>query len=191
MFTEKSGWPALAGLSVLLLILFAALPADLLAFRRDAIGQGQWWRIITGNLAHTNGWHLLLNLAGLWIIALLFAADLNNRRLLSVLALCALAVTLGIWWWCPSTHWYMGLSGALHGLFAWGLVQDLRARRRGSLLLLGGFALKLLLDWQGGGLNNPSAALIGARVHVESHLIGTMAGLLLALPSLLRRPAPH
>ncbi|WP_368163904.1 rhombosortase [Aeromonas sp. R6-2] len=186
MFTKISGWPAAAGLSLLLLLLWLSVPSDALSFQREAIAHGQWWRIITGNLVHTNGWHLSLNLVGLWLLAQIFHDELNSRCLLTVLGLCALGVTLGIWLWCPQTQWYMGLSGALHGLFAWGVVQELGRRRSAGLLLIG-LLLKLYIDWQGGDSGGPSAALIGARVHVESHLIGAMAGLLLGLLSRARR----
>ncbi|QFI55092.1 rhombosortase [Aeromonas simiae] len=184
MFTEKSGWVAAAALSLLLWVLWIWVPNDAISFQRSAIAGGQWWRMITGNLAHTNGWHLLLNLCGLWVLVTLFSRDLDAARLLLVLGSGALGVTIGIWLLCPQTQWYMGLSGALHGLFVWGLVRDLYFKRRGARLLLLGFAIKLLLDWQGGGENSPSAALIGARVHVGSHLLGSMAGLVLALVSL-------
>ncbi|MEW7864126.1 rhombosortase [Aeromonas diversa] len=186
MFTKISGWPAAAGLSLLLLLLWLSVPSDTLSFQREAIAHGQWWRIITGNLVHTNGWHLLLNVAGLWLLTQIFSDELNSWRLLAVIGLCSLGVTLGIWLWVPETQWYMGLSGALHGLFAWGIVQEW-GHRRSAGLLLAGLLLKLSVDWLGGGTDGPSAALIGARVHVESHVIGAMSGAMLGLLNRSRR----
>nr|WP_050719957.1 rhombosortase [Aeromonas tecta] len=156
------------------------MPNHLISFDRPLIAQGEGWRIITGNLAHTNGWHLLLNLSGLAVLYSLFREYLTGWRLPVLLLLLCSAVGLGIWWWCPQTQWYMGLSGALHGLFVWGAVQDIRHRRHSGWLMLLGVAIKLGLDFYSAG-ESPVAALIGARVHIESHLIGSGAGLLLAL----------
>lgn len=90
------------------------MPNHQLAFDRDLIAQGEGWRIITGNLAHTNGWHLLLNLSGLAVLYSLFQEYLTGWRLPVLLLLLGTAVGLGIWWGCPQTQWYMGLSGLLH-----------------------------------------------------------------------------
>lgn len=102
------------------MLLFFIVPNHQLSFDRTLIAQGEGWRIITGNVAHTNLWHLLLNLSGLWVLYSLFREYLTGFRLPLLLLLLGAAVGLGIWWWCPQTQWYMGLSGALHGLFVWG-----------------------------------------------------------------------
>ena len=156
------------------------VPNHQLAFDRDLIAQGEGWRIITGNLAHTNGWHLLLNLSGLAVLYSLFQEYLTGWRLPVLLLLLGTAVGLGIWWGCPQTQWYMGLSGLLHGLFVWGAMQDIRFRRHSGWLMLAGVAIKLGVDFYSAG-ESPVSALIGARVHIESHFIGALAGLLLGL----------
>lgn len=161
-------------------MLFFTVPNHLLSFDRDLIDKGEGWRIITGNLAHTNGWHLLLNLSGLAVLYSLFREYLTGWRLPVLLLLLGTAVGLGIWWWCPQTQWYMGLSGLLHGLFVWGAMQDIRYRRYSGWLMLLGIVIKLGLDFYSAG-ESPVSALIGARVHIESHLIGSASGLLLGL----------
>lgn len=161
-------------------MLFFTVPNHLLSFERALIAQGEGWRIITGNLAHTNLWHLLLNLSGLAVLYSLFREYLTGWCLPVLMLLLGTAVGLGIWWWCPQTQWYMGLSGALHGLFVWGAVQDIRHRRHSGWLMLLGIVIKLGLDFYSAG-ESPVAVLIGARVHIESHLIGSVAGLLLGL----------
>ena len=80
----------------------------------------------------------------------------------------------------PADPVYMGLSGALHGLFVWGALQDIRYRRYSGWLMLLGVVIKLGVDFYSAG-ESPASALIGARVHIESHLIGSVAGLLLGL----------
>ena len=180
MLSEKSGLLWVITLSLITALLFFTVPNHLLSFERALIAQGEGWRIITGNLAHTNLWHLLLNLSGLAVLYSLFREYLTGWRLPVLMLLLGTAVGLGIWWWCPQTQWYMGLSGALHGLFVWGAVQDIRHRRHSGWLMLLGIVIKLGLDFYSAG-ESPVAVLIGARVHIESHLIGSVAGLLLGL----------
>ncbi|MBV7437042.1 rhombosortase [Aeromonas sp. sif2416] len=180
MLSEKSGLLWVITLSLVTALLFLTVPNHLISFDRTLIAQGEGWRIITGNLAHTNGWHLLLNLSGLGVLYSLFREYLGGWRLPALLLLLGTAVGLGIWWWCPQTQWYMGLSGALHGLFVWGALQDIRHRRHSGWLMLLGILIKLGLDFYSAG-ESPASLLIGARVHIESHLIGSAAGLLLGL----------
>lgn len=181
MSSEKSGLLWVITLSLTSLLLFFTVPDLQLSFDRAEIAHGEGWRIITGNLAHTNLWHLLLNLAGLIILHSLFRDYLGNNRLPLLMLLLWSAVGLGIWFWCPHTQWYMGLSGSLHGLFVWGAMQDIRhGRRTSGWLLLAGVGLKLAMDFYNAG-ESPMSTLIGARVHIESHLIGAGAGLLLGL----------
>ena len=180
MLSEKSGLLWVITLSLVTALLFFTVPNHLLSFDRDLIDKGEGWRIITGNLAHTNGWHLLLNLSGLAVLYSLFREYLTGWRLPVLLLLLGTAVGLGIWWWCPQTQWYMGLSGLLHGLFVWGAMQHIRSRRYSGWLMLLGIVIKLGLDFYSAG-ESPVSALIGARVHIESHRIGSAAGLLLGL----------
>ena len=53
--------------------------------------------------------------------------------------------------------------------------------------MLAGVAIKLGVDFYSAG-ESPVSALIGARVHIESHLIGSGAGLLLGLLPVTLRP---
>ncbi|MCY9812326.1 rhombosortase [Aeromonas caviae] len=191
MLSGKSGLLWVIALSLVTALLFFTVPNHQLAFDRDLIAQGEGWRIITGNLAHTNGWHLLLNLSGLAVLYSLFQEYLMGWRLPVLLLLLGTAVGLGIWWGCPQTQWYMGLSGLLHGLFIWGAMQDIRFRRHSGWLMLAGVAIKLGVDFYSAG-ESPVSALIGARVHIESHFIGALAGLLLGLfPIRLDAQAVH
>ncbi len=78
----------------------------------------------------------------------------------------------------------MGLSGSLHGLFAWGAAQDIRTGRRTSgWMLLAGLLMKLFWDHYTGGQGLISE-MIDARVHIGSHLLGSVTGIVLSLCSL-------
>ncbi|MFQ2238235.1 rhombosortase [Aeromonas dhakensis] len=165
-------------------LLNATVPPSTLAFERVSILHGEPWRIITGNLVHTNTMHALLNLGSCVAIYSLFCDHLDRCRLFTLMTLLWLSVGLGIWWWCPQTEWYMGLSGSLHGLFAWGAVQDIRTGRRTSgWMLLAGLLMKLFWDHYTGGQGLISE-MIDARVHIGSHLLGSVTGIVLSLCSL-------
>ena len=177
----------------LLSTLFALLgdsATHALRYQRDAVFAGQWWRLITGNLVHLGWSHLLLNLAGLILVWLLFYRSLTTRSWIIVFAVSALAVGGGLLLFDPQLEWYVGLSGALHGLFAAGLVASLWAGNRAEWLLAAVFAAKLAWE-QLVGPTPGTAKLAGGNVIVDAHLYGAIGGavtvLLLILASRRRR----
>ncbi|MBW3694533.1 rhombosortase [Vibrio sp. T187] len=141
-----------------------------------ALASGQWWRILTGNFTHTNIWHLLMNLAGLWVISYLFTP--SKKQLLVTLITISALVGIGLLW--SSIQIYVGLSGTLHGLFGYfALNEALRGRKSSWLLVLG---LILKVGWeQFYGASESTSAMIAARVAIEAHLVGGFAGLTGAL----------
>ncbi|WP_394230335.1 rhombosortase [Shewanella colwelliana] len=162
----------------LLCTLLYFLPFDSqLAYRRTAIGHGEWWRLLTGNLLHTNHWHLVMNLAGLWVIAFLHECHyrLSNFTLLFI-ALCLLQGA-GLYLFFPSLLGYVGLSGMLHGLFTFGALRDIQKGLRSGYLLVAGVCVKVIYE-QYYGATEQITQLINARVATESHLIGVVTGIL-------------
>ena len=162
------------------LMFIAQFPASQawLAWDRDAILNGEVWRILTGNLTHTNWPHMIMNALALAIITFIFRLHFSARPYSFLLLTLAAAVGLGIF--ISDIEWYAGLSGVLHGLFGWGAVRDIQARQKGGWLLLAGLAGKIGWEQFFGG-SASSAALIGARVAVEAHLAGALAGFAVAL----------
>ncbi|MCT7942997.1 rhombosortase [Shewanella holmiensis] len=151
-------------------------------FEHDAIANGQIWRIVTGNLLHTNAWHLVMNLAGLWVIV--FLHELHYKRhtpklILLFISLCILE-GIGLYVFYPELKAYVGLSGVLHGLFTFGAVMDIRKGLRSGYLLLLGVVAKVAYE-QYFGASAGITELINARVATESHLVGVFAGLICAL----------
>ncbi|NAW68202.1 rhombosortase [Vibrio sp. V27_P1S3P104] len=150
--------------------------SSLSAWHRIAIEQGQWWRILTGNLTHTNFVHLTMNLAGLWAIALLFRP--TAKSLLVALIILSGSVGIGVYF----THMtlYVGLSGTLHGLFAFFAAQEwLHGRKSSRWLVVGVIAKVVWEQWFGASLG--TEIWIEARVATEAHLIGLIAGILCAI----------
>jgi rhomboid family GlyGly-CTERM serine protease len=167
----------------LLATLFALLgesATHMLRYQRDAIIAGQWWRLISGNLVHLGWSHLVLNLAGLLLVWLLFHRSLTTRNWVIVSLISAMSVGGGLLLFDPHLEWYVGLSGALHGLFAAGLVASLSAGNRAEWLLAALFVAKLSWE-QLVGPTPGTAALAGGNVIVDAHLYGAIGGAVSAL----------
>lgn len=167
----------------LLLAVLCALAQGLgwieyLRFERALIGP-EPWRLLTAHVVHLGWMHLALNLAGLGLIWALFGRRLEPWAWAVALVVCALAVSLGLWWHDTDLAWYVGLSGALHGLLVLGALAALKAERRMALLVLAGIALKLGWEQYSGG-DTGTAALVGGAVIVNAHLYGALGGMLCA-----------
>lgn len=155
-------------------------------YERQAIGDGQVWRLLTGQLVHLNAMHLALNLLGLAGVMAVWGQTLARPAvLLDMILGSTIAVALGLWFLAPQVSWYAGASGALHGLFMAGIVlatETGRALRTAAAL---GLLLKLALEAHTG---TGSAGLIGAPVIHAAHQFGAFGGVVSALAwRLLRR----
>lgn len=182
-------WAVLAVAALALLLQLAGPEtAKALRYQREAILDGEVWRLLSGHLLHVGWNHLLLNLAGLLILALGFPGSGARRPLSFLLSLLVLALGtgLGLLAFTPALHWYVGLSGALHGLVALAAAGEWNRRPALAVLMLLGLAAKL--GWeQLAGSPAATETLIGAPVIVDAHLWGGLCGALLALPRLLPR----
>ncbi len=151
-----------------------------LRYDRDAIAGGELWRLLTAHFTHLGWRHLGMNLAGLFLIWALFGRLLPNGAWLLGLLGTALVVSLGLWWFDPGLHWYVGLSGVLHGLFMTGVLLSLYLGYRAEFLLLVLILGKLAWEQLYGPLPG-SADFAGGRVIVDAHLYGAVAGVLAAI----------
>lgn len=139
-----------------------------------------WWQWLSGHLLHITPLHLLANLLALLLLALWAWQRQRLAGVPPVLLMSALLVDCGLVVFGPHMDWYAGLSGALHGVFAWLALQPPHQRGRGrwqavpALWLLG--LLKLLLD-QTAGL-----PWSGFQPVPQAHVYGFVAGTLAALP---------
>ena len=76
--------------------------------------------------------------------------------------------------------YYSGLSGVIHGLFAWGAIRDILSNRRSGYWLLIGIIAKVCWE-QVFGASESTVQLIDARVAIEAHLSGLLSGIAFAL----------
>jgi rhomboid family GlyGly-CTERM serine protease len=175
-------------LTLLMLIVLAhslsPVSYELFAYHRDGVSEYQWWRLLSAHLLHTNLNHLLLNSAGIILLWAVFGEYYRLVHYAGIALGCALVISAGLYLLVPALQWYVGLSGVLHGLFAWGALCDIRTGRRTGWLLLLGLAVKVGYEAAFGGDKSVSQ-LIEARVATEAHLLGAISGLLFSLPTLI------
>lgn len=150
-----------------------------LAYAREAIITGEWWRLFSGGWLHHNLAHMGMNLAAMCLIYYLFKPVLSGWYWLWVTMLEVLLVNLCLLLFMPSTLNYWGLSGALHGLFVFCCIRSWQRGEACAKWWFIGLGGKLLFDLT--RQDEATAHMIGIRVHVESHLWGTLTGIGLAV----------
>jgi rhomboid family GlyGly-CTERM serine protease len=90
---------------------------DGLQFDRQAIFEGQVWRLVTGNLVHWSSEHFFLDVVPFLIVGLLYERCFQ-RHYPWILLTSALAVGGGVLLFAPEMGTYRGLSGVDSGQFA-------------------------------------------------------------------------
>jgi len=154
---------------------------DWLQFSRAEIESGQWWRFITGNIVHLTWRHWLMNILGLLAIVLVFPNSMRTSTVVWVFLGCCLAVTIGIWFFDEEILWYVGLSGALHGLLVTLIVVDYAQKKHFlNIVLFLALVAKLVWEWVMGPIPG-SVSMAGGQVLVQSHLYGFLGGLIITI----------
>ena len=180
------GLALLAAVALFLLPEIDGAPArDALSYQRAALAEGQWWRLLTAHFVHLDLEHAALNAMGLVLMWALFARDYPPLRWLAIYLGTALTVSAGLWWFSPEVAWYVGASGALHGVMTAGTLAHLRRGDLDGWILAIFIVLKLGYEQLAGAL--PFAG--SPDTVVDAHLYGAIGGVVLALPlGRLHRP---
>jgi membrane associated rhomboid family serine protease len=157
------GWALLGLCALLLLPVLAGEPGRAaLRYDRTALAAGEWWRLLSAHIVHLDFEHAVLNSLGLVLMWALFASDYRPRQWLVIMLVSVAAIDAGLWLRDSTVAWYVGSSGALHGMMAAGT----------------------LAQWVGALPFSDSHA----GVVVDAHLFGAVAG---ALVAACIRPRPH
>jgi rhomboid family GlyGly-CTERM serine protease len=162
-----------------LLAILCLAPASSLEWRPDLAHSGEWWRLVTGHLVHLNGWHLVLNLAGLALVLALYPRFLPRLTLSIALIWLAIFISLGLLLLLPELPGYRGFSGCLHGLAALLAVRSFREDWVLSASILVLLAGKLVMESAGLGLAD-TANFIGGPVVWQAHALGFAGGIVFA-----------
>ncbi len=169
--------PVAVGL-VLFFFVMALWPAgtDFLRYQREAISDGQLWRLFSGHFVHLNVAHALLNGTGTLLLAFFLAHDISRRDWVTVTLTAPLVISLGLWLRQPDMMGYVGFSGVLHGLLYFGVIRILPGSP-----WLAGFILLMLVGrqvWEQTSAYDPEylRSLIHGRVMPDAHLFGALTG---------------
>jgi rhomboid family GlyGly-CTERM serine protease len=157
-----------------------------MGYERQALEQGQWWRLLSAHFVHLDLEHAVLNAFGVVLMWALFARDYAPWRWLAIYLVSALSVSVGLWFFNPELDWYVGTSGALHGVMTAGTLAHLRRGDLDGWILAVFIVLKLAYEQFAGAL--PFAG--SPDTVVDAHLYGAVGGVVLALLIRGWRPAP-
>ncbi len=161
-------------------LLLGPAPAGL-KLERQAVANGEIWRLLTGHLVHADPAHLSWNLGAFLVLSGLY--ELQERpgpgRYFGLIAAGALAVDAWFWWLQPGLPVYCGLSGVLNGFFAVLAVFLWRRTRHPAIALAGLAAIaKIAVE---AGLGAPLLPTTTWAAVPGANAAGFAAGLLLGL----------
>jgi rhomboid family GlyGly-CTERM serine protease len=171
----KWGFALLAACAVLVLpVLAGDAGREALRYDRAALAAGQWWRLLTAHIVHLDFNHAALNSLGLVLMWALFARDYRPRQWLAIVLGSIAVIDAGLWLRDSTVTWYVGSSGALHGLMAAGTLAHLRRRDLDGWILAVFIVLKIAYEQSAGAL--PFSDSHGGGVVVDAHLFGALGG---------------
>lgn len=167
--------------AIVLLALAEPISSHWLMFDRDAIDEGQVWRLFSAHFVHLSTAHLLGNVLGVMLVAYIAGRSLNNSWGIFLLAWCVAVVGLGLYGYADYLQRYVGLSGVLHGLILVApFISPFYSRRMAGCFLL---VIVSKVIWEQSPFYDDMAmaGVIGGRVETNAHLLGVIAGLLFLL----------
>lgn len=150
---------------------------EALRYERAPLAALELWRLLGAHVVHLSWSHTLLNAVAVVLIGVIFNARATLVWWWVALILSIAAINVGLWLVSTDVGWYVGLSGALHGLFAMGAWLEWRQGQRSGLYLLLGLAAKLVFEQLAGALPMTANAA-GGPVVVDAHLYGALGGAL-------------
>jgi len=153
--------------------------SEWLRYQSIEVSQGQWWRIFTANLCHSNWNHWALNIIGFWIMDWFYQPVLNAKLRAYLLLFCMIA-NVFLLHLLLDLYWYVGLSGALHGYLIGGALLSWNSAKKLNLAIVVVVSIKLIAEslWQ---INLATEQLIDANVVEEAHSLGALSAVLFAL----------
>lgn len=173
-------------------VVLAAAPASAnawLELDRQALLQGEWWRLWSGHMVHFSTRHALINAGLVALLGSIAECLLGTRRLLIVLAAGSAFVSLSLAWAVPALSVYRGTSGVATLLacaicvIVWNTTPALRkAVVPASVILL----TKTMLESTGlhGGFSVlPDDVAVAWQAHAAGILAGLLAGSINSLMS--------
>jgi rhomboid family GlyGly-CTERM serine protease len=167
--------------TIVLLGLAEPISSQWLMFDRDAINEGQIWRLFSAHFVHLSAAHLLGNSLGIVLLAYIAGRSLNNLIGILLVTWCVFVVGIGLYGYAGYLEYYVGLSGVLHGLLLVApFVSTFYSRGIAACFLL---IIVSKVAWEQSSFYDDMSmvGVIGGRVEANAHLLGVIAGLLFLL----------
>lgn len=165
--------------SVFLLFVLGGSAPEALVFDRQAILQGEIWRLVTGHWVHSDVEHLAWNLMAFGLLGYMIETCYGHFKLYAALIAGMFSVTVCVWFFVPDLDFYCGLSGVLNTLLFVLLIEGwLTSRSCIFPLVAVGASVKIAFE-----LFQHSAILTQTLWPSvpEAHLAGAIAAVLLVL----------
>ncbi|WP_275099374.1 rhombosortase [Sedimenticola hydrogenitrophicus] len=108
------------------LYLLAGPAPEALVYGREEILQGDWWRLLSGHLVHSDVPHALWDILALGLSASILERR-DRKRLCRAMLFSLLFLDAWLWWGVTDLDYYCGLSGVLNTLLTlvfWQLWRD-------------------------------------------------------------------
>lgn len=148
----------------------------LFQFERNAILNGEFWRLLTGHFVHNNWTHLFLNMTGFIVIWFLTKDYLSFLSWCIVIVTSAFFTSLCILFFMINIEWYLGFSGVLHAIFIAGVLAGIKKGYKEAYILLLILAVKIIWEQKMGGIT--STLLENETILIDAHLYGIICGIL-------------
>lgn len=176
----------------MLLLSFGDAPFDaFLQFDRALIGEGQWWRLYTGNYVHFGWYHTFMNVGGMLAIAYLVFWCRFEREWWVSMATIPWGVGLGLYFFDADTDIYKGFSGAAYGVLMAGFILEWKYNRvvmsLALAVLIGKIVIEQLPNYDVDYLQREIGVSVAISAHLWGVVSGTLVGLVLAVHRQLKK----
>ena len=176
-------FPWISASLVLACAVASSLPVSVALFQYDRalVGQGEGWRLLTGQMVHWTTRMAFLDLAVLLGLGGVLEATGRRRAAVTALLLGATMTGMAVLWFSSGVPVYRGASGLASALFVLAAMEALPESRRFSVRLLAVASLALFLAKVGvevatGQSLVGSSLPFGIRVLPAVHLAGGAGG---------------
>jgi rhomboid family GlyGly-CTERM serine protease len=170
-----------------LYLLFGPAP-EALVFDREAIQQGEWWRLVTGHLVHSDPYHAWWDIPAFALLAVMLE-QIDRRGTMVVTLLAILTINMWLWLGIPNLLRYAGLSGIINGLFSL-LLYRLWQRRPHIVIAM--IAILYMTKLEVEAFSGQALLTNTLWPSVPSvHLAGVAAAVILIIIEKLRKPRTH
>lgn len=153
-------------------------------YEREAVGNGELWRILVSMFVHLNTAHLIVNIVACSALVFMLSEWAAPKLFIAILCICGSSTSMMLYGFAADVQWYCGMSGSLHGVAVWGALTMLQQGSTKSPIipvktcawvLLIVMALKLLYEQSGGHI----VTTYDFPVLTLSHVYGAATGVIL------------